>query len=51
MNGFASSRGLDGFDGRPQLLRPLGAPKGAALVEAYKQEAMNESETPRYNPV
>jgi hypothetical protein len=52
MNGIAS-RGVNGFDGRPQLLRPLGAPNGPALVDRYRQDAMNytQREKPHSNTV
>ncbi|KAI1858663.1 hypothetical protein JX265_010756 [Neoarthrinium moseri] len=52
MNGI-STRGMNGFDGRPQLLRPLGAPKGPALVEGYRQDSFNnfQREKPRFNPM
>lgn len=55
MNGI-SNRGMNsinGYDGRAQLLRPLGAPKGSAAVDNYRQEAMNDfqREKPRFNPV
>lgn len=48
-----SGKGMNGFDGRPQLLRSLGTPKGPALVDGYRQDALNsfQREKPRNNPV
>ncbi|KAK9778781.1 putative Up-regulated during septation-domain-containing protein [Seiridium cardinale] len=52
MNGIPG-RGMNGFDGRPQLLRPLGAPSGPTLVDGYRQDAINhfQREKPRFNPM
>ncbi|KAH8197882.1 hypothetical protein TruAng_007934 [Truncatella angustata] len=52
MNGV-SGRELNGFNGRPQMPSPLSAPKGQALVDRYRQDALNDfqPENPRFNPM
>ncbi|GAP85687.1 putative involucrin repeat protein [Rosellinia necatrix] len=53
MDGFAASE-QDGFDvGRAPMPRPSFPPNGSALVDSYRQDALNgfEKERPRTNPM